>query len=86
MVNQGHCFTGSDAAFPTDDRQLRGLRWSDVNRVEVRFRGDKRDQVQVGSVIVRTRSEVRGPCSDLGERGGTVALMVSLLRLFCGST
>ena len=34
------------------------------------------------SVIVRTRSEVRGPCSELGEGGGAVALMIALLSCF----
>ena len=30
----------------------------------------------MGSVVVRTRSDVRGPRSELGEGGGAVALMV----------
>ena len=86
MVNPGHCLTGSDVAFFSGEGQLKRLQWSDADRVEVRFLGPKRDQAQVGSVIVRTRSEVRGPCCELGEGGGTVALMVALLILFCGST
>ena len=35
--------------------------------------------MHVGSSVVRTRSEVRGPCSELGEGGGAVALTVALL-------
>ena len=44
----------------------------------MQFRGRKGDRAQVGSVIVRTRSEVRGPCSELGEGGGAFALMAAL--------
>ena len=59
--------------------QLRHLQRSGADRAEVRFCGHKGDQAQVGSVIVRTQSEVRGPCSELGEGG---ALMVALLSCF----
>ena len=55
------------------------LEWCEDDRVEVRFRGHKGDQAQVGSVVVRTRSEVRGPRSELGKGGGAVAVMVALL-------
>ena len=41
--------------------QLRHPQWSDADRVEVRFCGHLGDQAQVGSVVVRIRSEVRGP-------------------------
>ena len=82
MVNPAHCLTRSDAAFFSGDRQLRRLQWSDADRVEMRFRGHKGDQAQVGSVIVRTRSEARDPCSELGEGGGAVAIMVALLSCF----
>ena len=64
------------------DRQVRRLKWSDADRVEVRFPDHKVDQAQAGSVIVRTRSEVRGPCSELGEGVGDVAVMVALLSWF----
>ena len=80
VVNPAHCLARSDVAFFfSGDRQLRRLHWSDADRVEVRLRGRKGDQAQVGSVIVRTRGEVRGLCSQLGEGGGAVALMVALL-------
>ena len=58
---------------------MRRLEWSEADRVEVRFRGHKGHQAQVGSVVVRTRSEVRGPRSELGKGGGAVAVMVALL-------
>ena len=81
VVNPAHCLTRSDVAL-FFWRQTRGLQWSDADRVEVRFRGHKGDKAQVGSVFVCTRSEVRGPCSELGEGGGAVALMVALLSCF----
>ena len=37
-----------------------------VNHVELRFCGHKNDHIHVGSSVVRTRSEVRGPCAELG--------------------
>ena len=58
---------------------MRRLQWSDADRFKMRFRGHKGDQAQAGSVVVRTRSEVRGPCSELCEGGGAVALMIALL-------
>ena len=79
MVHPAHCLTRGDVAFFSGDSQLGRLEWSDADRVEVRFRGHKGDQAQVGSVVVRTRSEVRGPRSGLDEGGGAVALMVALL-------
>ena len=82
VANPAHCLTRSDFAFFFGDRQLRRLQRSDTDRVEVPFRGHKGDQAQAGSVIVRTRSEVRGPCSELGDGGGAVALVVALLSCF----
>ena len=68
------------------DRQLRRLQWSDADGVEVRFRGHKGDQAQAGSVIVRTRSEVRGTCSELGARRRSRCFYGSTMVMFCGST
>ena len=82
VVNPAHCLTRRDVAFFAGDRQLRRLQWSDVDRVEVRFRCNKGDQAQAGSVVVRTRSEVRGQWSEWGEGGGAVALMVAALSCF----
>ena len=79
VVHPAHCLTRGDVAFFSGGSQLRRLEWREADRVEVRFRGHKGHQAQVGSVVVRTRSEVRGPCSELGEGGGAVALMVALL-------
>ena len=66
-------------AFFAGESQLGILGCYRADRVEVRFRGHKGDRGQAGSVVVRTRSAVRGPRSDLGTGGGAVALMVDLL-------
>ena len=71
-------------SFFSGDRQLRRLQWSDADRVEVKFCGQDGEQAQVASVVVRTRREVRGPCSELDEGGGDVALMVARLSCFAG--
>ena len=65
VVHPANCLTGSDVALFSGHNQQRRHQWSDVDRVELRFRGHKGDQAQVGSVVLRTRSEVRGPCSEL---------------------
>lgn len=82
VVHAAHCLTRSDVAFFAGESQLDILRWHRADRVEVRFRGHKGDQGQAGSVIVRTRSAVRGPRSGLGTGGGAVALMVDLLSRY----
>ena len=72
-----HIVSRGDAAFFSGASQLKRLEGSEADLVEVRFRGHKGDQIQVGSVVVRTGSEVRGPRSELGEDGGAVAHMVN---------
>ena len=63
VVHAAHCLTRGDTALFAGDSQLDTLEWDRVDRVEVRFRGHKGDYGQAGSVIVRTRSVMRGPCS-----------------------
>lgn len=58
--------------------QLGRLQWSNADRVGVRLCRFKGDQAHVGSVVAPTRSEVLGPCSELGEGGRPVALLVAL--------
>ena len=55
------------------------MRGQQPDKVEVRLKGHKGYQEQVGSVHVRTRSEVRGPRSFFRADGGTVALMLELM-------
>ena len=52
---------------------------SGAGHVKLRFCWPKQIRKHVGSSVVRTRSEVRGPCSELGEVCGAVPLSVELL-------
>ena len=54
-------------------------RWRHADRVDVRLGGHKRDQLQEGSTIVRTRSEVNRAYLGLRTGGGAVALVVELV-------
>ena len=58
IVHPVHCVTRDDVTFFNDGDQLDVRRWREAERVEVRFRGHKGDQLQKGSTLVRTRSEV----------------------------
>ena len=52
------------------------------DRVDVRFKGHMGDQEQMGSVRVRTRTEVRDLKSSFMVYGGVVALMLGLMSCF----
>ena len=84
VVHPVHCLTRGDVAFFATGTQLRNTRGQQPDKVEVRFKGHKGDQEQVGSVRVRTRSEVRGPRSSFRADGGAVALMLELMSCFPG--
>ena len=58
------------------------MQWHQATSVEVRFRGHKGDQVQQGSVIVRTHDDASGTGSGVGAGAGAVALMVELLSVY----
>ena len=73
VVHAAHCLTRGDVAFFAGESQLDTQGWHRADRVEVRFQGHKGGQRQAVSVIVRTRSAVRGLRSGLGAGGGTVA-------------
>ena len=64
VVHPVHCLTRGDVAVFATDTQLRDTRGQQPDKVEVWYKGHKGDQDQVGSVRVRTRSEVRGPRSS----------------------
>ena len=83
-IHSVHCLTRGDVAFYADGTQLEYLRWRQADKVEVRFTGHKGDQEQVGSVRVRTRTEVRGSKSSFRVDGGAVALMLELMSCFPG--
>ena len=54
--------------------QLQYMRWRQVAMVELRFKGHKVDQEQMGSVRVRTQTEVRGSKSSLGYTAAPMPL------------
>ena len=81
-VHSAHCLTRGDVTFYAGSTQLQHIRWRQFDRVEVRFKGHKGDQEQIGSVRVRIRTEVRGSKSSFREDGGAVALMLGLMSCF----
>lgn len=62
-------------AFYKDRTQLCRQEWGTVDRVEVRFRASKGDQLRLGVIMKRVRSD---PASAFREGGGAVGLMAEL--------
>ncbi|CAM9501380.1 unnamed protein product [Laminaria digitata] len=79
IIHPVHCLTRADIALFSGPKQLRRGEWKQATRAEIRFRGHKGDQDQVGSVLVRTREMAFGPRSRLESDGGAVAVLVELL-------
>lgn len=65
-----HCLTRSDFAFFSGCQQLKCLRWSQEDKIDISFRGLKQVQAQGGNMVVRTRDEVRGVGSRLRRAVG----------------
>lgn len=82
VVHPVHCLTREQVAFRRGDHQLSYVDWREADAVEVLFRGHKADQLQQGTVRVRTRDEVHGPRSGYRTGGGAVALMVELMSCY----
>ena len=78
-VHSVRCLVRGDVAFYADSTQLEFMRWRQADKAEVRFKGHKGDQEQIGSVRVRTRHEVRGSKSSFRVDGITVALMMDFM-------
>lgn len=79
VVHPTHCVRRGDVTFFEHEHQVDFRRWRRANKVEVRFRGHKGDQLGEGSVIVRTREAVSGAYPGLRGGAGAVALMVELM-------
>ena len=79
VLHPAHCLTLGDVAFFAGDVQLAYALWPTADKIEVRVRGRKGDQDQIGSVRVRTRDEITGPLAGYRAGGGAVALMVVLM-------
>ena len=58
------CLTRGKVAFYAGGAQLKYIRWRQTDRVEVRCKGHNGDEEQMGSVRVRTRTEVGGSKSS----------------------
>ena len=74
-----HCLTRKDVAFFSGNNQLEYVHWRQADKMEMNFRGHKRDQDQIGEVRARTRDEISGPQSGYRADGGAVDLMVELM-------
>ena len=79
VVHPAHCLTRGDVAFFAGDVQLAYALWPTADKIEVRVRGHKGHQDQIGSVRVRTRDEITRPRAGYRADGGAVALMVELM-------
>ena len=82
VVNRVHCLSRGDVAFYAQSTLLDTDRWQQADKVEVRFKGHKGNQEQIGSVRVRTRDEIRGSRSSYRADGGAVAFMLELMSCF----
>ena len=70
VVHPAHCLTGGNVAFSAGDVQLANVLWPTADKIEVRVRGHKGDEDQLGSVRVRTRDEITGPRAGYRPDGG----------------
>ena len=64
-----HCLTRGGVAFYADGTQLEYMQWRQADRVDVRFKGHEGDQEQMGSIRVRTQTEVPGSKPSFGADG-----------------
>ena len=74
-----HILRRGDVAFFRGDEQLPFERAREADRVEVRFRSAKGDQLGLGKVMTRVRT---GPPRRVEAGGGAVDVMIELLSLF----
>lgn len=78
-VHPVHCLPRRDIALFDTDQQLGRAEWHRATRAEIRFRGHKDDQDQLGAVLVLTRDMAGGPCYRWNADGGAVAVLVEPL-------
>ena len=74
--DDGHILRRGDFIFFRGSIQLNWTTWGQVDRVEVRFRSSKGDQLWDGTVMTRARAD---PPLPLRDGGGAVELMIELL-------
>ena len=75
-IHETYCLRRADAAFFRGRAQLGVAQWSRADRVKVRFRGSKGDQLRKGAVISRVQA---GSPRPVGVGGGAVDLMLELM-------
>jgi len=78
-IHETYCLRRADVAFFCGKVQLVSARWSTADRVEVRFRGSKGDQMRKGVVLTRVRG---GPPRPVGAGGNAVDLMIELMSCY----
>ena len=78
-IHETYCLRRADVAFYRGRVQLGVTQWSTDDRVEVRFRGSKGDQLRKGAVISRVRA---GSPRPVGAGGGAVDLMLELMSCY----
>ena len=78
-VHETYCFRRADVAFFRGNIQLTVAQWSNADRVEVRFRGSKGDQLRKGAAVTHVR---KGPSMHVREGGGAVDLMIELMSCY----
>ena len=54
-IHETYCLRRADVAFFRGNAQLTAALWASADRVEVRFRGSKGDQMRTGRVLTRVR-------------------------------
>ena len=74
-----HGVRRGDVAFFLLSEQLPQARWHLADRVEVRFRSSRADQLRKGSVVTRVRTV---PPRSVEHGGGAVDIIVELLLSF----
>ena len=78
-IHETYCLRRGDVSFFRGRAQLGVAQWSSADRVEVRFRGSKGDQLRKGAVISRVRAVSPRP---VGGGGGAVDLMLELMPCY----
>ena len=78
-VHETYCLRRTDVAFFRANTQLTVAQWSTADRVEVRLRGSKGDQLRKGAVATRVR---KGPSMRVGEGGVVVDLMIEFMSCY----
>ena len=78
-IHKTYCLQRADVAFFRGRVKLWVAQWSRADRVEVRFRASKSDQLRKGAVISRVRA---GSPRPSGAGAGAVDLMLELMSYF----